>query len=193
MLVDFTPQTDIERAFAQAAGWAIDKLWIEADRNGDREDWVKFFGQSTCLTYHCAVAGQPHHLKTITEAMISNVDRLTEAQRRSWFNITAHVACELRAKDLALESIEMQLVLRLLCFMMRKTEQKDMIYAHMLGRLSSIIEGQLDDAAFNQLADLCEKTATNNALLSERLLEAERTTRLLLRRSRVLPRESNRS
>jgi hypothetical protein len=70
MFDDFTPVTDLERAFAQAAGWEIEKLWKETNRSGDRKDWNRFCGQAFCLVYHCAVDDQTRHLNTVTTAMM---------------------------------------------------------------------------------------------------------------------------
>ncbi len=120
MFEDFTPDTDLERAFAQASGLDIDRLWKEADRSGDREDWNRFFGQSSCLSYQLAAAGQQPHLNTVTTAMVACIDHLTSAQQRSLFKVSTYVVNRLLDQDVRLESIETRLVLRVMCRVLRK-------------------------------------------------------------------------
>jgi len=174
MFDDFTPATDLERAFAQATGWEIDKLWKEADRNGDREEWSRFLGQSSCLAYQCAVAGRRAHLNTIITAMLSCIDRLTGAERHSLFRVFACVVYELREQGVTLESVEMRLVLRVPCAVLRNTERRSIAFLNMLSRLTTILGRHLETDDLDKLAECCEKTAVETGLLAPGALEEQR-------------------
>ena len=181
MLVSFTPDTDLERAFAQAAGWDEDKLWKEADRNGDREDRPRFLGQSACLAYHCAVDGRRRHLNTITTAMIACIDQLSDSQRKSLFRVCSHLVAEVIDQEVALESIDVRLILRILCAVIRKTEQRSITFVDMLKRLGDMLGQQPDEDQLNQLSQRCEQTAAAVGLLQQAELERERKEAFLRR------------
>lgn len=174
MFDDFTPDTDLERAFAQSAGWEIDKLWKEADRNGNREDWPKFLGQSSCLAYQYAVVGRREHLNTITTAMLSCIDQLTDPQRQSLFRVCAYVVRVLLDQDIAIESAETRLVLRVLCAVLQNTPRNSIQFMDMLNRLTPILGRQLGADDVDELSELCERTAVKTRLLPQPVLEEER-------------------
>lgn len=41
-MLAFSPESPIERAFVQSFNWPLDRLWHQADRNGDIGNWDSF-------------------------------------------------------------------------------------------------------------------------------------------------------
>lgn len=174
MFDNFIPNTDLERAFAQTAAWEIDKLWREADRNGNRGDWSKFFGQSCRLAYQHAVLRNDRHLNTITSAMVSNLPHLDDSQRNSLLKVCEHTIRALKDLDLVVESIQIRLLLRVMCATLNLTQHDSIDYIFMRRKLAEILDRQLEKNEVQQLIVLCEKAAESTRRLPLSQLELER-------------------
>lgn len=163
MFDDFTPVTDLERAFAQAAGWEIEKLWKEADRSGDRKDWNRFYGQAFCLVYHCAANDQTRHLNTVTTAMLDCPDQLTRQQQLSLFKVAVYVVNQLLDQSLSLDSTNMRLVLRTVISIPRMPGWGNIELVEMAVGLTTIFGRMLQPEEIDKLAAQCEKAARESA------------------------------
>jgi len=165
MFDDFIPETDLERAFAQASGWEVDRLWKEADRSGDKKDWNRFYGQAFCLVYFCAAEGKTQHLNTTTMAMVDSLDLLTSSQQLNSFKVCSYVINRLLDQNLRLECIEITLLLRILFALLRKPGWNNTELVVMATALTTIFGRILQPHEVDELTARCEKEATSNPKL----------------------------
>lgn len=160
MFDDFTPATDMERVFAQAAGWEIDRVWKEADRSGDQQDWIRFFGLTFCLAYHFAIDGEVRHLNTVTIAMIEGLEELTASQLQSPFKIGIYVVKKLLDDNLCLDSTEIRLVMRVLLCLVKMPGWGHSELVEIASGLKTIFGRTLRPDEIEKLAEQCRQMAT---------------------------------
>lgn len=185
MLSDFSPESDLERAFVQAIGWHMDKIWQEADRNGDRQDWPRFLGQCSSLAHQLAVFGRREHLNTVTRSMIHSLEKLSDSDRESLFKVCTYVVADLLEQNISSESVEVRLLLHVLCVTLRKADQKSLMYLNMLRKMKSLLNRQLDAAQLEKLLEDCEKAAAETHFMQLEMLSEHTKQRIPERLKRI--------
>lgn len=172
--VNFSPESAIERAFVQSFNWPLDRLWHQADRNGDIGDLDKFLGQSAALGYHYAVARYARHVNTITSAMDSCVGQLSNTQRQGLFRTCSHVVGLLLEINLKLTSSEVQMFVGLLYAVVQTMECTNFERAEMLTKLGRIVGHRIPPEKIHYYAALCKAHRDRVGLVLEHQLKKER-------------------
>ncbi|MBS1954153.1 MAG: hypothetical protein JST89_08205 [Cyanobacteria bacterium SZAS-4] len=168
MFDDFTPASELERAFVQACAWEMDRLWKETDRSGDSKDWNRFFGQTSCLVYRCAIEDQTRFLNTVTSAMLDCIDSLASTQQRSLFKVSIFVIDQLLCENLRLERVETRLALRIPIRLWQIPGWSNVDKVEMMAGLVSLFGRTLNPETIDKLAVKCEEIAKSTSKMSDK-------------------------